>query len=319
MEHVRIIMQFFGLNVNLFIPFIISAIFIILVSIVYRKILKKSVKVHCRQTVNLSSDTLHDILAFFNRKSLSRLRSVDSRFNQTIQREFANKPYLLLNHLFYSNRKCYVCLDYGRSIFDFGRYINDRNVVDQILAAKFVLFDFANVECDDHAGLRHFLSKNGNPLRIFNLELSKNYNLTTFRARRLAKCKNFDSIAFHGRMTVLAELLSGNFLQLQIWDHLFATADSVPWSTLVDFLFRPCGTEEWQKISIVTKNPPNEADFLAFTDSVRQRFLAARNPLFFDFSWFALRRSFLDHIDNDVHNTHTGQCLAMDRWNMFTC
>ncbi|KAI1699119.1 hypothetical protein Ddc_18730 [Ditylenchus destructor] len=161
-----------------------------------------------RPPVDLSSDTLHDILAFFDRKCLSRQRSVNSRFNRTIRLGFANTPYLVfeeLEILEYTNKK---------SICGKGRNIADEVMVDQILAEKFVRFKHADVMSGDRAYIMNVFSTS-EPWQTFDLMLTEEFKLTKYNARRLAKCKKVNSISLCGRLTLLPELLLGNCRNLE--------------------------------------------------------------------------------------------------------
>ncbi|KAI1703305.1 hypothetical protein Ddc_16623 [Ditylenchus destructor] len=221
---------------------------------------KKPLKGNRSPAVDLSSDSLHDILAFFDRKCLSRLRSVDSRFNQTIQREFATAPYLVLEKF---SSKCVV---------DQGRWITDGAMVDQILAEKFVRFKHADVMSGDRAYIMNVFSTS-EPWQTFDLKLSAKFKLTKYNARRLAKCEKVNSISFRGRLNLLPELLLGNCRKLTVSDDLFKTADSasVPWTKILDFLFRPSETYDVRHhIGITTKDPPGYAEYLQFIDQMKQ-------------------------------------------------
>ncbi|KAI1700039.1 hypothetical protein DdX_16950 [Ditylenchus destructor] len=245
---------------------LIFAIFTISVLFILGQYRKKPFKVLRHPSVDLSPDTLHDILAFFDRKCLSRLRSVDSSFNRTIQREFANKPYLVLEKFSieeFTNIKI---------VHERGRCIGEEETVDNILAEKFVRFKHADVECNDRDHVTHLLSTS-EPWQTFDLKISAKFKLTKYNARRLAKCKNVNSISFSGRLTLLPELFLGNCLQLTISDDLFKTANSasVPWMKILDFLFRPNESYLVRNfLEIKTKNPPGAEEYLQFIDAMKQ-------------------------------------------------
>ncbi|KAI1702410.1 hypothetical protein DdX_15503 [Ditylenchus destructor] len=287
----------------------------------YNKLCAKPRKVRRRPAVDLSTDTLHDILAFFNRKSLIRLCSVDSRFNQTIQRGFANTPYLLRERLYII--LLYITTPYllgklrfiGHSEDEYtrfpnGEYIPNRKFVEYLLAAKFVRYPHAEITCSDLIRPTHILAMN-HLWQSCDLSFKNGFKLTKFHARRLAKCKKFNSIAFFGSVTFLPELFLGNCLQLHISDDLFTTADSasVPWTKMIDFLFREGGTEDKPRsISINTKYPPNHREYFQFVNSVEQRFAAASTRLHFEFEWNPKFTSLGEEV-YDTTNTHTNQRL----------
>ncbi|KAI1702399.1 hypothetical protein DdX_15492 [Ditylenchus destructor] len=258
--------------------------------------LKKQKKVHRRPAPELSSDTLHDILAFFDRKSLICLRSVDFRFNQTVQRGFASKPCLVLKEFCdWGMPKGCIYTPGGRIKFANDKYC-DAEMIDQILTANFVRFIHAEITCIDRARLRQLMTIS-HRWQECDLRLSETFKLTKYCANRLAKRKKFDSIAFHGKVTFLPELFVGNCRRIDVTDYQFKTADSasVPWTAILEFLLRPdrthyryCGTYVRPRlVSIRTNDPPNRADYLQFVDLVKQGFANASDFLHFEFQWNA--------------------------------
>ncbi|KAI1699122.1 hypothetical protein Ddc_18733 [Ditylenchus destructor] len=288
----------------------IFAAFVILVFFVYGRDRKKPYKVCRRPVIDLSSDSLHDILAFFDRKYLSRQRSVNSRFNQTIQREFASKPYLVLEELGISESTA------EKTVRNQGRFIVDKVMVDQILAEKFVRFKHADVMCNDRAQVTNLLSMS-EPWQTYDLRLSAEFKLTKFYARQLAKCKKVNSISFRGRLTLLPEFLFGNCLKLTVSDDIFKTEDSasVPWTKILDFLFRPSESDaRRRRVEITTKEQPRAAEYLQFFDEMKQRFANATTRVYFYFNW---RRNAVPLFQNEevIENIHTGQKLFFNQIN----
>ncbi|KAI1695205.1 serpentine type 7TM GPCR chemoreceptor str domain-containing protein [Ditylenchus destructor] len=286
---------------------LIFATFVIRVLFILGQYRKKPFKVCRCSTINLSSDTLHDILAFFDRKSLSRQRSVDSRFNRTIQQEFVNKPYLVLEK--YTKEK---------RVYGTGRCIANVEMVNNILVEKFVRFKHADVECNDRDRVSHLLSTS-EPWQTFDLRLTTEFKLTKYNARRLAKCKKVNSISFSGRLTLLPELLLGNCPHLKISDGLFKTADSasVPWTKILDFLFRE--SESYHRrnfLEIKTRNPPSAEEYLQFIDAMKQRFTTVTTRLIFDFYW-RTNNAPVFRIDEKVENVHHHGMLNLKQTNYY--
>ncbi|KAI1699120.1 hypothetical protein Ddc_18731 [Ditylenchus destructor] len=277
------------------------------------KVSQKPLKKHKHPLINISSDSLHDILNFFDRKCLCRLRAVNSCFNQTIQREFANIPYLVLENFFISE------FAKAKSIHDRYRRIVDEVMVNEILAEKFVRFKHADVDCNDFASVAHLVSMS-EPWQTFDLKLSAEFKLTKYYARRLTKCKKVNSISFCGRLTLLPELLLGTCLKLTVSDDLFKTADSasVPWAKILDFLFRSSGTYvRCRCVDITTKDPPGYAEYLQFIDKIKQRFGNATTRFYFEFKWRANAAPLFHNGMEGFQNVHTQQTLTFNQTNYY--
>ncbi|KAI1698812.1 hypothetical protein DdX_17687 [Ditylenchus destructor] len=276
------------------------------------------IKVLRRPAVDLSSDTLQDILTFFDRKRLTHLRSVDSRFNRTIQREFSTTPYLLFKGLRYWPILGRTFFLHAYGIYDhvYPKYIPiqlDSYAARQILASRFVRFSYSIIYCDEYVRPARVLSLN-HLWQTCDITLPRNFKLTKFYARRFAKSKKFESITFYGRVNDLRELFPGNIPNLNVVDSLFTTSTPVPWQEILDFLLRPGGTEDKPRSVVIrTRVSPNMAIFLAFIDSVKQRFSSLTTRLYFKFSWIARHTAQrVPNIPEDsVENRHTQQHLRL--------
>ncbi|KAI1711266.1 hypothetical protein Ddc_12963 [Ditylenchus destructor] len=241
----------------------------------------------------LHYDTLRDILANFDRKTLCRLQDVNIRFNLIIDREFKDSPpYLVF-------RKLWI-----KSLADHTRHLNDDSemwvgsrssvpvtstVLQNIAASRFIRFDHLYFLCNEHFHPNEILPmshawENGVLSLLW-------YDVDNFRAteqflRYFGSCQKLVMDGSNA-ISILHELNVAKYRRLQIWDKDYnPDAQEIPWTKILDFLFRGgADSDKPNHIEIDTNQLPNLERALEFVDSVKKRFETAEVALNFSFVW----------------------------------